>query len=97
MKSALNSLPKEMRRVISLVSRLCPETNSAAYLVGGIVRDLLLGVKNLDLDIVVEPDGLKMAVELAACLDAKLTIHPRFATARLLLPGKTKLDIAPRY
>ena len=53
------------------------------YLVGGIVRDLLLGRSNLDLDLVVEGDAINLAQELARVGKGKLTAHHRFGTAKL--------------
>jgi tRNA nucleotidyltransferase (CCA-adding enzyme) len=60
-----------------------------AYLVGGAVRDLLLGRGRADLDLVVVGD----AAELAANLDADPVEHERFATAKALLDGH-EIDIA---
>ena len=51
------------------------------YLVGGVVRDLLLERFNTDLDIVVEGDAIRLAEEIALSLQAKITAHPRFSTA----------------
>lgn len=66
-----------------------------AYLVGGCVRDLLLDEKNLDLDIVVEGNGIKFAEELAGAFNTKLIRHKRFGTATLtLLNHRLKIDIA---
>lgn len=94
MKDYLNNLPKEIRDLIYLAGEVAEETKVYAYLVGGIVRDLILGIPNLDLDIVIQGDGLMFAAELARRLQAKLTTHPRFGTATLMTPKKIKLDIA---
>jgi tRNA nucleotidyltransferase (CCA-adding enzyme) len=59
------------------------------YLVGGAVRDLLLGRGRADIDLVVEGD----AAALAARLDAEITEHERFATAKVELDGH-EVDIA---
>ncbi len=53
------------------------------YLVGGVVRDLLLGQPNLDLDLLVEGNAIELAQRLADNIKGKLTIHQRFGTARL--------------
>ena len=53
------------------------------YLVGGVVRDLLLERSNLDLDLVVEGDAINLAQELARIKQGKITTHPRFGTAKL--------------
>jgi tRNA nucleotidyltransferase (CCA-adding enzyme) len=59
------------------------------YLVGGAVRDLLLGRKRADVDLVVVGD----AFALAARLGADPVEHERFATAKVLLDGH-EVDIA---
>lgn len=59
------------------------------YVVGGAVRDLLLGRGRADLDLVVEGD----AFALAARLGAGPVEHERFGTAKVEL-GEHELDIA---
>lgn len=59
------------------------------YLVGGAVRDLLLGRGRADVDLVVVGD----AAALAARLGAETTEHERFATAKALLDGH-EVDVA---
>ena len=59
------------------------------YLVGGAVRDLLLGKGRADIDLVVEGD----AAALASRLGADVVSHERFATAKVGLDGH-EVDIA---
>lgn len=61
----------------------------AVYLVGGAVRDLLLGRGRTDLDLVVEGD----AAALATRLGGEVVEHERFATAKVRLDGH-EVDIA---
>lgn len=53
----------------------------ALYLVGGCVRDLLLGRRNLDLDFVVEGDGIALARRMAAAFGGEVSAYPPFGTA----------------
>ncbi len=53
------------------------------YLVGGVVRDLLLGYPNFDLDLVVEGDAVKLAQQVTEAGQARLMAHKRFGTAKL--------------
>jgi len=53
------------------------------YLVGGVVRDLLLGRTNFDLDLVVEGDAINLAQQLTQIKSGKIIIHPRFNTAKI--------------
>ena len=59
------------------------------YLVGGAVRDLLLGRGRADIDLVVEGD----AAALAERLGVEAIAHERFGTAKLMLNGH-EVDIA---
>jgi tRNA nucleotidyltransferase (CCA-adding enzyme) len=51
------------------------------YLVGGAVRDVLLGEQSLDLDVMVEGDALALARELARALGGRCHPHEKFGTA----------------
>ncbi len=62
---------------------------SGVHLVGGAVRDLLLGGEPFDLDLVVEGD----AAAVAARLGGALRVHDRFGTSTVTLDGLT-YDIA---
>lgn len=94
MKEYLKKLPQEIQDLIFLASNLAYSNNMSVYLVGGFVRDLILGVKNLDLDIVVEGDGIKFAEDFATRLQARLIRHRRFGTATVVLKPNLKVDIA---
>lgn len=95
MRKYLNKLPKEILDLIYLARDTAGSNNLPIYLVGGFVRDLILGVKNLDLDIVVEGDGIKFAEDFAYALKAKLIRHRRFGTATLVIAhSDLKIDVA---
>jgi tRNA nucleotidyltransferase (CCA-adding enzyme) len=94
MKAYLNKLPKDIRNLIYLARNVAAKKRTHAYLVGGFVRDLILGVPNFDLDIVVEADAFAFASELARRLCARLKTHPHFGTATIATPDKIKIDIA---
>ena len=63
---------------------------TAAYLVGGPVRDMFLGVQSIDFDISVDADGPEFADELAARIRGKVTFRSEFGTAKIMATG---LDI----
>jgi tRNA nucleotidyltransferase (CCA-adding enzyme) len=94
MRQLLDTLKPEVRTLISTAQRLAGEKRLRAYLVGGFVRDLFLGVSNLDLDIMVEGDGIEYADALSARLNARCIHHKRFGTATLVTEGHLKIDIA---
>ena len=63
------------------------------YLVGGPVRDLVLGRSSEDLDLVVEGDAARLAGKVGERLSAKVVIHRRFGTATVKV-DKNRLDLA---
>ena len=65
------------------------------YVVGGFVRDLLLGVPDLDLDLVVEGEAIRVARALAAEINGRVTSHERFGTARVILRGTEGTNLPP--
>ena len=65
-----------------------------AYLVGGTVRDLLLGIESLDIDIVVEGDAIAFAERLAHELHGIIVSHRRFGTSTVMTPEHLKIDFA---
>ncbi len=64
------------------------------YLVGGVVRDLLLGRPNEDVDLVVEGDGIAFAAALADATGGRSHPHEPFLTAVITLPSGAKIDVA---
>lgn len=78
--------------VVAAIDAL-PEGHGGAYLVGGGVRDALLGVDVVDLDIAVEGSGVELAEALAAELGGRATTHADFGTATVTFTGGV-LDVA---
>ncbi|MBU2602183.1 MAG: CBS domain-containing protein [Actinobacteria bacterium] len=72
-------------RLFKAVSTVSEEF-AGVYLVGGFVRDLLLGRQNSDIDIAVEGDGIDFARRLARKLGGRVRAHQKFQTAVVLLP-----------
>lgn len=64
-----------------------------AYLVGGYVRDLTLGRRPVDVDIVVEGDAIKAARKLNIKLKGKLCCHKEFGTASITTKNE-RIDLA---
>ncbi len=87
-------LPAKIFNRLREIGRLADVTGVSAYLVGGLVRDLLLGHTNLDVDIAVEGDGMAFAQRLADQQGAGLKIFEKFATAYVVFPDGFKLDVA---
>ncbi len=87
-------LPDAVFAVLERAGELAERTGVSAFVVGGFVRDLLLGRPNLDLDLVIEGDGIAYARALGTEVNAAVKAHERFGTAVLLFPDGFKLDVA---
>jgi tRNA nucleotidyltransferase (CCA-adding enzyme) len=87
-------LPDHVFAVLERAGELAERTGVSAFVVGGFVRDLLLGRPNLDLDLVIEGDGIAYARALGAEVKAAVKAHERFGTAVLIFPDGFKLDVA---
>lgn len=89
----LNELPIKVREVLTLAGNVADEEGFNIYTVGGFVRDLILGVENLDIDIVVEGDAIAFAKVFSQKAKAHLTEHEKFGTAYMVLEDDLKIDI----
>jgi tRNA nucleotidyltransferase (CCA-adding enzyme) len=87
-------LPLKVQSILRELGRVGDELNCAVYAVGGFVRDLLLRNHNLDVDIVVEGDGIQFAEYFAQEHPCKIRINRRFGTAALRLAKNLKVDVA---
>ncbi|TDT71785.1 tRNA nucleotidyltransferase (CCA-adding enzyme) [Hypnocyclicus thermotrophus] len=91
----LNKFPKEIIDIFNIIEKVSKHRNEKAYLVGGIVRDLILNIKNLDIDIVIEGDAIAFAKELNVFLNIKKIItHEKFKTAIIFLETGLNIDLA---
>ncbi|MBI3604101.1 MAG: CBS domain-containing protein, partial [Nitrospirae bacterium] len=87
-------LPAKVVRLLQQAGELGDALGLSVYVVGGFVRDLLLGIDNLDLDLVVEGDGIAFARALGRQVAARVKVHERFGTAVVIVPDGFKLDVA---
>jgi tRNA nucleotidyltransferase (CCA-adding enzyme) len=85
----------ERIRALPGADRLLPalEGLAPAWLVGGAVRDLMLGANTIDLDVAIEGDAREVARALAERLDGKAVEHERFGTATVHA-GDLVVDLA---
>ena len=98
-KKNIASMLKERlpRRIISLLQdfgTVADTLEYKVYLVGGLVRDVFLKKENLDVDIVVEGDGIRFAYEFASRHEVRVRSHKKFGTAVIVFPDGFKVDIA---
>ncbi len=88
-----NGKPVDAHRfVLDCAARIAEDSGLTAYLVGGPVRDRLLGATTNDLDITVVGDAVMVAERLAADIQGRLTVHQRFGTATVTA-GSLTIDL----
>ena len=76
-------LPAGLVDFMQVAGEMSAKRGQSLYLVGGVVRDLLLGRSNFDLDLVVEGDAISLAQRLIRVKPGKIIVHPRFNTAKI--------------
>ncbi len=85
--------------VLALVRRISQKAHEMGfvpYFVGGLVRDMLLGNPIVDVDMVIEGDGIALARRLAANLGGRVRTHRRFGTAKWLLSRRVWRQVTDR-
>lgn len=87
-------LPKHIYNLLKSIEETGQQMDYNTFVVGGFVRDLIMGRQNLDVDIVIEGDAINFANEFSKAQKGKVTSHERFGTAVVTLPDGFKIDIA---
>lgn len=100
MGEAIKRVPETKMRALAALRgggtllRVLGETQGV-YLVGGAVRDLMLGFAQFDFDLAVESEAASVAELLAGEIGGEVTVHERFGTATFRsADGELFVDIA---
>ena len=90
-----SELPDRVRALRGM-DRVLPalEGGPSCFLVGGAVRDLLLGREPFDVDIAVEGDAEAVAALVADALGGEAKSHERFGTATVVAGGVDAVNLA---
>jgi len=87
------ALSADLRPLVRAARDAAAAENARLYVVGGAVRDLLLGRPLVDVDIVVEGDTASLARRVAQQTGGRVEAHDRFGTAKVMHNGQS-LDLA---
>lgn len=87
-------LPAAARAALRTIAATVSQAGGQAFLVGGTVRDLLLGRAAQDLDVLVLGELASLGPLLAQRTAAQLRRHGPFLTAELRLPDGLRIDVA---
>ncbi len=69
------------------------EPYDGVFLVGGTVRDILLGEPNFDVDVAVEGDAIGLARSVADALGGRVRAHSKFGTAVVVYGDAQRIDV----
>ncbi|MEA4811267.1 MAG: CBS domain-containing protein [Anaerolineaceae bacterium] len=95
MKARLESqLAPAHLALLRLLAKEAEAENLPIYIVGGFVRDLILGHPSLDFDVVLEGPAIDFAKTLAAKYGGKVIRHDAFGTAKWSIAGIQKALVA---
>jgi tRNA nucleotidyltransferase (CCA-adding enzyme) len=87
-------LPNPQRRALDLVKEVAVEKDCRPFLVGGPVRDILLGRHALDVDLTLEEGSSTLARAIAKRIEGRLRSFPQFLTYKITADGLPEIDIA---
>ena len=90
---SLDALAPEVRGPVAKAREVARELGTPLYLVGGAVRDLLLGRPVVDVDLMVPSDAALFARRLASVLGGRARVHGRFGTATVDLAEGGRVDL----
>lgn len=90
----LQDLPNPQRRALDLVMEIAAEKDCHPFLVGGPVRDILLGRPAVDIDLTLETGGSTLARALAKRVEGRVRSFPQFLTYKVTSSGYPEIDIA---
>jgi len=88
-----DTLKEEFKVFLDLVVDISCNLKMNAYLVGGVVRDILLKKEIFDLDIVIEGNAIEFVKEISEHLNTKFIKHHSFGTATIYF-NNHKIDFA---
>lgn len=81
----MNLTDKLEHRIFRLVGKCADELHRECYVVGGYVRDLLLGRKSKDIDFVTVGSGIELAEKVAAAIGPRthIAVYRTYGTAQV--------------
>jgi len=87
-------MDKDVYKLLERIAQIGELEDKPIYVVGGFVRDLILNIRNQDIDIVVEGEGIPFAVRLAEEFGCRVKSHEDFGTSVVIFPDGNRIDVA---
>ncbi len=86
--------PKFLIEKLKDIGIIAEELGYRAFIIGGVVRDIVLNKKNLDIDIIVEGDAPDLIKEFAKKYNYPYHIYKEFMTGNVVIENNVKLDFS---
>jgi len=87
-------LPGDLLELLEQAGSHAASMGFNIYLVGGIVRDMLMRIDNYDIDLVVEGDGIAFSKTFTSSIGARVATHEKYKSAVITLAGNKRIDVA---
>lgn len=90
-------LGQDIVNLLVKIARIADNLNFNIFIVGGIVRDILLGIPNIDIDLSIDGNiyvFVNLLREKLREQNVEITVYEKFQTASISLMDGTKIDVA---
>ena len=93
LRESMEQLARPIYDLLKTAGEVGDKCGQKVYVVGGLVRDIILKTDNWDIDLVTEGDGIQYARMLHQEIGGKLTVHQQFETAVIKLSPHIDIDV----
>ncbi len=92
-KKIRENLPASLMDLLDTAAQQADENRQGIVIVGGAVRDLLMGKQVGEVDLMLDPPVRPVVEEVAKISHGRLVVHDTFQTYTIHFPDGTKLDV----
>jgi|AntRauTorckE6833_2_1112554.scaffolds.fasta_scaffold00136_24 tRNA nucleotidyltransferase (CCA-adding enzyme) len=90
----LDKLSNSIKKLFKNIGKIAQKNDCRIFLVGGMVRDLLLNRENVDFDFVVDGNIEKLIKEIARQYEVGYKYNDKFKTGNMVIDNRLDLDFA---
>jgi tRNA nucleotidyltransferase (CCA-adding enzyme) len=89
-----NFFPEKIFNLMKEIGEYADNMGYKAYIIGGVVRDIVMGRKSLDIDIIIEGSAVDLVKKFGKEKSLNFHIYTEFMTGNINLEDGIKLDFA---